>query len=173
MTCERRGLCGTTLLTGDRTAVAKKIAGDVGIDHVVAEVLPAHKRAVVRAERQAGYRVMVVGDGVNDAPALAESDIGTAMGADGAEIALHSADMVLMTERLDRLAYAVGLARRTRTTIHRNVVFGVGITIAMLVMASVGVISPIFGAVVQNLGELFVIVNSAALLRDPQPASSV
>ena len=164
---KQMGVVRTTLLTGDRQPVAEKIANDVGLDHVVAEVLPGHKREVVRVEREAGYRVMVVGDGVNDAPALAESDIGAAMGASGAEIALHSADVVLMTERLDRLPFAVDLARRTRKTIHQNVIVGVGLTVLMLALAAGGVISPIAGAVVQNVGELFVIVNSAALLRDP------
>ena len=164
---KQMGVLRTTLLTGDRKPVADKIAADVGLDHVVAEVLPGHKREVVRAEREAGYKVMVVGDGVNDAPALAESDIGAAMGAAGAEIALHSADVVLMTERLDRLTYAVNLARRTRKTIHRNVIVGVGLTVLMLALASAGIISPIAGAIVQNVGELYVIVNSAALLRDP------
>jgi heavy metal translocating P-type ATPase len=163
---KKLGVMRTTLLTGDRKPVAEKVAEEVGLDHVVAEVLPGHKRDVVRAEREAGYRVMVVGDGVNDAPALAESDIGAAMGAAGAEIALHSADVVLMTERLDRLSYAINLARRTRTTIHRNVIVGVGLTALMLAFASAGAISPIAGAIVQNVGELFVIVNSAALLKD-------
>ena len=170
---KQMGVLRTTLLTGDRQQVAEKIAGDVGLDHVVAEVLPAHKREVVRTERKAGYRVMVVGDGVNDAPALAESDIGVAMGAAGAEIALHSADVVLMTEQLDRLPYAINLARRTRTTIHRNVIVGVGLTVAMLAFAAAGVISPIAGAVVQNVGELFVIVNSAALLRESKRDSNL
>ena len=168
---KKLGVMRTTLLTGDRKTVADKVASEVGLDHVVAEVLPGHKREVVKAEREAGYRVMVVGDGVNDAPALAESDIGAAMGAAGAEIALHSADVVLMTERLDRLPFAVNLARRTKTTIHRNVVVGVGLTVMMLVLASAGIISPIAGAIVQNVGEVFVIVNSAALLRDPQSDS--
>lgn len=167
------GVLRTTLLTGDRQAVAEKIADEVGIDHVVAEVLPSHKRDVVRAERNAGYNVMVVGDGVNDAPALAESDIGVAMGAAGAEIALHSADVVLMTERLDRLTYAFQLTERTRRTIHRNVIVGVGLTVLMLTLASVGIISPIVGAIVQNVGEVFVIVNSATLLRDPTVKQSI
>ena len=165
---KQMGVMRTTLLTGDRRQVASRIATEVGAEHVVAEVLPEHKREVVKTERDAGYRVMVVGDGVNDAPALAESDIGVAMGTAGAEIALHSADIVLMTERLDRLPYAVDLARRTRKTIHCNVIVGVGLTVLMLVLASAGIISPIAGAIVQNVGELFVIVNSAALLRDPQ-----
>ncbi|MEM8736429.1 MAG: cation-translocating P-type ATPase, partial [Planctomycetota bacterium] len=165
---KQMGVLRTTLLTGDRLPVAEKVAAEVGLDHVVAEVLPGHKREVVRAEREAGYKVMVVGDGVNDAPALAESDIGTAMGAAGAEIALHSADVVLMTERLNRLPFAVSLARRTRKTIHRNVIVGVGLTVLMLAFASAGAISPIAGAIVQNVGELYVIVNSATLLRDPR-----
>ena len=160
------GVLRTTLLTGDRKPVGEEIAREVGLDHVVAEVLPGHKREVVRAEREAGYRVMVIGDGVNDAPALAESDIGVAMGAAGAEIALHCADVVLMTEQLDRITFAVNLARRTRATIHRNVIVGVGLTVLMLAFAPAGAISPIAGAIVQNIGELFVIVNSAALLKD-------
>ncbi|QDT36660.1 heavy metal translocating P-type ATPase [Stratiformator vulcanicus] len=162
----RIGIERATLLTGDRRQVADQIASELGVDNVVSEVLPGHKLDVVRAEREAGYRVMVVGDGVNDAPALAGGDVGIAMGAAGAEIALRSADVVLMTERLDRLPFAVGLARRTRTTIHRNVIVGAGLTIVMLGLASAGYISPIAGAVLQNVGELYVIINSAALLKD-------
>ncbi|MEM6330781.1 MAG: cation-translocating P-type ATPase [Planctomycetota bacterium] len=167
-----QGVLRTTLLTGDRRAVADAIANHVGIDHVVADVLPSHKRDVVSTERRAGYNVMLVGDGVNDAPALAESDIGVAMGAAGSEIALRSADVVLMTERLDRLIYAFTLARRTRDAIHRNVVVGVGLTLLMLALASAGVLSPIAGAVVQNIGEVYVILNSATLLRDPDPQAA-
>ncbi|MEM9701515.1 MAG: cation-translocating P-type ATPase [Planctomycetota bacterium] len=161
----RLGVERVTLLTGDRRPVAQHIAGRLGVGNVVAEVLPAHKLDVVRAERNAGYRVMVVGDGVNDAPALAGGDLGVAMGANGAEIALRSADLVLMTERLDRIPFAMRLARRTRTTIHRNVIGGAGLTMVMLGLASAGLISPIAGAILQNVGELFVILNSATLLK--------
>lgn len=161
------GVLRATLLTGDRRAVADEIAGKVGLDNVVAEVLPHQKREVVRAEREAGYRVMVVGDGVNDAPALAESDVGVAMGAAGSGIALRSADVVLMTDKLDRIAFAFGLSRRTRGAIHTNVLVGAGLTALMLALASAGVISPIVGAIAQNVGEVFVIVNSATLLRQP------
>ncbi|MEX1041260.1 MAG: cation-translocating P-type ATPase [Pirellulaceae bacterium] len=158
------GVQRTTLLTGDRQAVAEHIAEDLHLDAVVAEVLPGQKLEVVRLERAAGYRVMVVGDGVNDAPALAAGDIGVALGVHGADIAMQSADIVLMTERLDRLPLAIRLARQTKRIIHQNVIVGAGLTAIMLAMASGGLISPIAGAILQNVGEAFVIFNSATLL---------
>ncbi|REJ88412.1 MAG: cation-transporting P-type ATPase [Planctomycetota bacterium] len=154
-----------TLLTGDRRAVAERVAEELDIEHVVPEVLPEQKLEVVRAERDAGRRVLVVGDGVNDGPALAGGDVGVAMGAAGAQIALRSADVVLMSDSLRRLPLAIRLARTTCATIHVNVLAGAGLTLGMLGLASGGMISPIAGAVLQNIGELFVIVNSARLLR--------
>ncbi|QDT65209.1 heavy metal translocating P-type ATPase [Calycomorphotria hydatis] len=160
------GIERATLLTGDRREVAETIAEELSLDNVVPEVLPSHKLEVVKAERAAGYRVMVVGDGVNDAPALAGGDLGVAMGAAGAEVALRSADMVLMNEQLDRIPFAIHLARRTRKTIHWNVLVGAGLTLGMLGLASAGYISPIAGAFLQNLGEAYVIINSATLLHE-------
>jgi len=159
------GVERTVLLTGDRTAVAHSVAETVQIDEVISEVLPSEKLQVVELEKQAGYDVMVVGDGVNDAPALAAGTIGVAMGAAGADITMRSADIVLMTHQLDRLPYAVMLARKTKKTIHQNVLIGAGLTLLMLVLASGGAITPIAGAILQNVGEAFVIINSAAILR--------
>jgi len=161
----RLGILRTTLLTGDRRAVAEQIAGELDLSCVIPEVLPDDKLDVVRAERRAGYCVMVVGDGMNDAPALAGGNVGVAMGAAGSQVALRSADIVLMSGMLNRLPFAIRLARQTRSTIHRSIVIGTGLTILMLGLASGGVISPIAGAILQNVGEVFVIVNSASLLR--------
>lgn len=153
------------LLTGDRSAVAQHIGQEVGVDEVVSEVLPSEKLLVVELEKQAGYNVMVVGDGINDAPALAAGNVGVALGVGGADITMRSADIVLMTDQLDRIPMAMVLAAKTKSTIHRNVLIGAGLTLLMLGMASAGAITPIAGATLQNIGEAFVIINSAAILR--------
>lgn len=159
------GVERTVLLTGDRAAVAQLIGQEVGVDEIVSEVLPSEKLQVVELEMKAGYNVMVVGDGINDAPALAAGNVGVAMGVGGADITMRSADIVLMTHQLDRLPMAMMLAAKTKATIHRNVLIGAGLTLLMLGMASAGTITPIAGAVLQNVGEAFVIINSATILR--------
>lgn len=161
----RLGVERTVLLTGDRQAVADQIGQEIRVDEIVAEVLPSEKLQVVELEKQAGYDVMVVGDGINDAPALAAGNVGVAMGVEGADITMRSADIVLMTHQLDRLPMAMLLSRKTKTTIHRNVVIGAALTLGMLGLAAAGSITPISGAILQNVGEAFVILNSAAILR--------
>jgi Cd2+/Zn2+-exporting ATPase/Cu+-exporting ATPase len=154
----------TVLLTGDRKAVADEIGRQLEMDQVIADVLPEQKLDVVYAERAAGNLVMVVGDGINDAPALAKSDVGVALGAAASDIALQSADVALMTSDLGRLPLAVRLARRTRSTIHQNVLVGAGSSIVFVWLASIGIIAPLVGAVLHNVGAALVIVNSARLL---------
>jgi len=158
------GLTRTVLLTGDRRQVAEQIGRDLGVDQIVAEVLPEEKLEVVRAERDAGHLVMVVGDGVNDALALARSDVGIALGAAASDVALRSADVALLADDLGRLPMAVRLARRTRTTIHHNVLLGAGTSILFVWLASVGIVAPLLAAVLHNVGALLVITNSARLL---------
>ncbi len=158
------GLTRTVLLTGDRRQVAEQIGRDLAVDQIVAEVLPEEKLEVVRAERDAGRLVMVVGDGVNDALALARSDVGIALGAAASDVALRSADVALMADDLGRLPMAVRLARRTRTTIHCNVLLGAGTSIVFVWLASVGIVAPLLAAVLHNVGALLVITNSARLL---------
>jgi len=161
----RLGVERTVLLTGDRSSVAALVGQEIGADEIIAEVLPAEKLHVVEQEKRAGYDVLVVGDGINDAPALAAGSVGMAMGASGADITMRSADIVLMSHQLDRIPFAIMLAGKTQRTIHQNVLVGAGLTLLMLVLASAGMISPIAGAVLQNVGEAFVIINSAAILR--------
>jgi Zn2+/Cd2+-exporting ATPase len=158
------GLTRSVLLTGDRQQVAEQIGRDLAVDQIVAEVLPEEKLDVVRAEREAGRLVMVVGDGVNDALALARSDVGIALGAAASDVALRSADVALMTDDLGRLPMAVRLARRTRSTIHHNVLLGAGTSLVFVWLASVGIVAPLAAAVLHNVGALLVIMNSARLL---------
>ncbi len=154
------------LVTGDRREVAEAVAVGLELDRVEAECLPERKLELVREEHGNGRRVMMVGDGVNDALALAEADVGVAMGAIGSAVAVESADVALMTNELGRLPEMVRLSRRTRANIHQNVFIAIFSSLGMMALASFGLISPIIGAAVHNVGTFAVIFNSARLLRD-------
>jgi heavy metal translocating P-type ATPase len=158
------GLQRSLLLTGDRRSVAERIGVDLAVDEVVAEVLPEEKLNVIHAERAAGHVVMMVGDGVNDALALARSDVGLALGAAASDVALRSADVAILADDLGRIPLAVRLARRTRTTIHVNVLLGAGASIIFVGLASAGMVAPLLGALLHNVGAALVLLNSARLL---------
>jgi len=163
------GLQRSILLTGDRREVAERIGRDLAIGSVVAEVLPEEKLEVVAKESDSGRVVMVVGDGVNDALALARGDVGVALGAGASDIALKSADVALLAHDLNRLPSAVRLSRRTRRAIHENILLGAGSSLIFVWLASIGLISPLFGALLHNVGAALVIFNSARLLGFEQP----
>lgn len=165
------GLKHQVLLTGDRRSVAERIAGQLGIAVVEAEVLPDQKLARVRAELAVGHHPLVVGDGVNDALALKAGAVGVAMGGKGTDVALASADVVLMGDDLRRLGTCIRLARRARRTTNVNVAVGLGWTAVILAGGTIGWYGPLTAALLHNLGTLAVMANAGRLLRyDDQAA---
>jgi Cd2+/Zn2+-exporting ATPase len=129
------------------------------------ECLPQNKVEFVRQTRAKGYRVAVVGDGVNDAPALAAGDLGIAMGAAGSEVAIHSATIALMNNDLRRLPFLVRLSRQTRSVINQNFLVGILFVIGGLILAAMKYINPIVAAFMHVLGSLIVVFNSFRLVR--------
>ena len=159
------GIDRLVLLTGDREAVAREVGAALGVDEVVAEVLPAQKLEVVRAEQGAGRTVMMVGDGVNDAPALGGADVGVAIGAELNEVALGGADVALLGTDLGRLPRLIGLADTTRRVIGQNVWLAFGLSVFLIALAACGVLDPLTGALLQSAAVVAVVANSARVLR--------
>ncbi len=151
-----------TLLTGDRRAVAEAIAADVGADQVIAEVLPGDKDAVIGRLRDAGHRVAMVGDGINDAPALVRADVGIAVGS-GTDVSIASADIVLMSSELARVRDAGSLARRTLKVIRQNIGLSIAYNVVMVPLAMSALITPLVAAISMPLSSLAVIGNSARI----------
>jgi heavy metal translocating P-type ATPase len=161
------GLRRQMLLTGDRAAVAAGVAETVGIDTIHAGALPDDKMRRVQAEVAAGFRPMVVGDGINDVLALKAGAVGIAMGAHGTDVALASADLVLMTSDLRRLATAIRLSRRCRGTIQVNVAVGLGWTLLLMALAAAGMLGAegaVIAALMHNLSTFFGVANAGRLL---------
>ncbi|MBI5773578.1 MAG: cation-translocating P-type ATPase [Verrucomicrobia bacterium] len=160
--------CGVrriAMVSGDRQPVASRVAAEIGCAEAAGDCLPQNKVEFVRAMKAKGYRVAVVGDGVNDAPALAAGDLGIAMGAAGSEVAIHSATIALMNNDLRRLPFLVKLSRGTRAVINQNFLFGVFFILGGLALAAFGYLHPIVAALMHNVGSLLVVFNSARLVR--------
>jgi len=160
----RLGIDRLVLLTGDKAGIARAVGDALGMDEVVAEVLPAQKLELVRAEQAAGRTVMMVGDGVNDAPALGGADVGVAIGAEINEVALGGADVALLGADLARLPLLVRLADTARAVIGQNVWLAFGFAVVLITLAAAGVLDPLTGALAQSAAVLAVVVNSARIL---------
>ena len=158
------GLNRLVMLTGDRAEPAREVAAVLGLDEVYAEQSPADKVAAVRAEQDRAVTVMV-GDGVNDAPALAAASVGVAMGARGATASSEAADIVLTTDRLERLADAMDIARWSRRIAVQSAVVGMGLSLAAMVVAAIGWLPPAAGALLQEGIDVAVILNALRALR--------
>jgi Zn2+/Cd2+-exporting ATPase len=159
------GVRRIAMISGDRQPVAARVAREIGCEEVLGECLPQNKVDFVRQIKAKGYRVAVVGDGVNDAPALAAGDLGIAMGAAGSEVAIHSATIALMNNDLRRLPFLVRLSRQTRLVINQNFLVGIVFVIGGLILAALKFIDPIVAAVLHVVGSLMVVFNSARLVR--------
>jgi len=170
------GLQRQMLLTGDHPQAAAAVGEALAMDSVVAQVLPAGKLKAVQAEISAGYRPLVVGDGINDSLALKAGAVGVAMGASAADIAVAAADVVLISHDLRRLATAVRLSRLCRRVLAQNVVLGLGWAVVLTLLAAFGLLGSagvLLAAVLHNLSTLLVMANAGRLLRFHEPLSAI
>ena len=160
------GIHKVVMLTGDSRRVAQRVGEELGVDEVQADLLPEDKVAAIARLQTQGYRVAMVGDGINDAPALARADIGIAMGARGTQAALEAADIALMTDDLGKIVLARTLARRSYRTIQENLFVGVGVVHVLGITAALlGWIGPIQAAILHLGPDILVFLNSVKLLR--------
>jgi Cd2+/Zn2+-exporting ATPase len=151
------------MLTGDHRRVAEAIARSVGVDEVHAQLLPEDKVRVVRQLRDLGP-VAMVGDGINDAPALAAADIGIAMGAGGTDVAMETADVVLMNDQLHNIALALDVSRRARRVVAQNLTFALGVIVVMVIATLVGRVPLPLGVVMHEGSTVLVCLNGLRLL---------
>jgi Cd2+/Zn2+-exporting ATPase len=159
------GINRLIMLTGDREEVARRVAAELGCTEVKAKCLPQDKLAIVEKMKKANHVVAVVGDGVNDAPALASGDLGIAMGAAGSDVAINSASIALMSNDLKKLPFLIKLSRKTRTVINQNLLFGILFILLGVSASAVGWLPLIFAALLHFGGSLVVVFNSARLVR--------
>jgi hypothetical protein len=153
------------MVTGDHYAVAETVGAAIGVDAVLAERTPVDKVDAVTDEKaEAGGILVMVGDGLNDAPALAAADVGVAMGARGATASSEAADVVITVDRLDRLPEALRIARRARSIALQSVILGMGLSIAAMLVAMTGALPPVIGAMVQEAIDVIVILNALRAL---------
>ena len=153
------------LLTGDNENAAAHIARTLSIREYRAGCLPEDKLNWIDRAQQAGVRICMVGDGINDAPALKRAFVGIAMGGVGSDIAVDAADIVLVNDRVEELPHLLALSRRMMTTIRLNLAFSMALNLVAIVLAMTGVLNPVVGALVHNAGSVLVILNSALLLK--------
>jgi len=162
-TLRRAGIKRVVMVTGDHADVAESVGISIGVDRILSERDPADKVDAVKAEEDGGVTIMV-GDGVNDAPALAAADVGVAMGARGATASSEAADVVLVVDRLDRLAEAMRIARRSRGIAVQSVLVGMGLSFAGMFMGAFGLLKPVGGALLQEAIDVAVILNALRAL---------
>jgi len=153
------------MVTGDKWSVARRVAREMGCSDVQAEVLPQDKLALVDALKRRGHTVAVVGDGVNDAPALAAGNLGIAMGAAGSDVALNSASVALMSSDLQRLPFLVRLSRATTRVIWQNLIFGVSFILVGEILIIFKLVGPMLAAMMHFISSVIVVFNSARMVR--------
>lgn len=154
------------LITGDNSDAAGQIAGEVGISEVNANCLPEDKLKIIDAYQQKNELACMVGDGINDAPALKMATVGIAMGGVGSDIAVDAADIALVDDEVKELPHLFALSKRMMTKIKFNLTFSMLLNFVAIVLAMTGILNPVIGALVHNIGSVFVIINSAFLMKD-------
>nr|WP_246723422.1 HAD-IC family P-type ATPase [Rhizobium brockwellii] len=157
------GISRVVLASGDELAIATAIARSLGLDDVAARLAPADKVAVIEKERVHG-KVLMVGDGVNDAPALAAADVGIAVGVENLAAAAEAADIVLVRDDLTKIATAIGIARRSRKIALQSIYAGIGLSLLAMGFAGAGYLPPVGGALLQEAIDVAVILNALRAL---------
>jgi len=158
------GIARILLATGDRAIVAEQVTKGLGLDAIHPKLTPDQKVLLVLSERKNGP-VMMVGDGVNDAPALAAADVGVAMGARGAAASAEAADVVLLVDQIDRFVMGMEIAKGSRRIAVQSVVVGIGLSVAGMIAAAFGYLTPVQGALFQEVIDVAVIINALRALR--------
>lgn len=153
------------LLTGDNKNAADRIASEIGITEVYADCLPEDKLNYIDKSQKNNQAVCMIGDGINDAPALKRANVGIAMGGIGSDIAVDAADIALVDDEVKELPHLISLSKRMMITIKYNLAFSMGLNFLAIVLAITGVLNPVVGALVHNAGSVLVIINSAILLK--------
>ncbi|MDD3240719.1 MAG: HAD-IC family P-type ATPase, partial [Lachnospira sp.] len=153
------------LLTGDHKNAAKTIGAELGIQEIKANCIPEDKLTAIDAFQNQHQQVCMIGDGINDAPALKKSDVGIAMGGVGSDIAVDAADIALVDDEVKELPHLIALSKRMMTTIKLNLAFSLGLNFLAIILAITGILNPVVGALVHNCGSVLVIINSAVLLK--------
>jgi len=161
---KRSGAKKTVILTGDHKMVADSIASSIGVDEVASDLLPSEKVDYVKRLKRGGV-VMMVGDGINDAPALATADVGVAMGLTGTDIAIETAGITLSTNSLDRIPKLLRIGRETMKIIKLNIAFAMFVNAAGIVLSALGIVSPLTASIIHEGNALLVMFNSLRLLR--------
>lgn len=155
----------SVLLTGDHSNAAKNIADQLGISEVKSDCLPEDKMQFIEGSQKSGLPVAMIGDGINDAPALKKSDIGIAMGGVGSDITVDAADIALVDDKVGELPHLLALSKRMMNTIKVNLTFSMTLNFVAIALAITGILNPVIGALVHNAGSVAVIINSALLLK--------
>ncbi|NOV60699.1 P-type E1-E2 ATPase [Clostridium beijerinckii] len=154
----------SVLLTGDNPKAASHIAKNVGIINVHSECLPEDKLSVIEEYQNNNEMICMIGDGINDAPALKKAYVGIAMGGVGSDIAVDAADIALVSDDIKALPHLLSLSQKTMNTIKWNLSLSMLLNFTAIILAMTGILNPILGALVHNLGSVAVIINSALLL---------
>jgi len=159
------GIGKTVMLTGDNEYVAKIVGEQIGVDHIVSDVLPTEKVDYVRRLREEGHKVAMIGDGINDAPALAEADVGVAMGVSGIDVTIETAGVVLTSDNVDRFPTLLRIGRETTKIIKQNIAFAMAVNVLGIALSVNGLIPPLLASVIHESNALIAMFNSLRLLR--------
>jgi Cd2+/Zn2+-exporting ATPase len=161
---KKLGIAKTLLLTGDSKIVGEKVGEELGVSEIHTEVLPERKLEIIRELQAEGHHVAYIGDGVNDAPALAVADVGIAMGSIGTAVAMETADVVLLTDEIGQVPYLIELSRATMVNIKTNIAVSMTIVFGSVAASALGVFGPVIGAIMHEVAAVPVIANAATLI---------